>query len=89
MHVFLWNCFTGSAQLLNYTDYQELQTNSQYISGARSNNTSILAKLQELNTASEAFSNKSGELDKVMKELENCKKVAGKYEKIMFNSGFL
>ncbi|XP_028403632.1 structural maintenance of chromosomes protein 2-like [Dendronephthya gigantea] len=50
--------------------------------GARSNNTSILAKLQELNTASEAFSKKSGELDKVMKELENCKKVAEKFRQL-------
>ncbi len=47
-----------------------------YILGARSNNTSILAKLQELNTASEAFSKKSNELEQVLKELEDCKKVA-------------
>ena len=48
------------------------------ISGARSNNTSILAKLQELNTTSEAFSKKSEELDQVTKELEGSKQVAGK-----------
>jgi hypothetical protein len=48
------------------------------IVGARSNNTSILAKLQELNMASEAFSKKSDELENVMKELEDCRKVAEK-----------
>ena len=46
--------------------------------GSRSTNVSILAKLQDLNSASEAHATKSAELKGVVKDLEECKKVAGK-----------
>ena len=48
-------------------------------SGARSTHSSILVKLQELNEAQGTLEEKSKELQSVIKELDDCKKVAEKY----------
>jgi chromosome segregation ATPase len=46
--------------------------------GARSSSVSVLAKLEELKQAQDKLTEKSNELEKVVKELNNCKGVAEK-----------
>ena len=48
------------------------------IIGARSSSVSILAKLEELKDAQDKLTEKSAELEKVVKELNKCKSVAEK-----------
>nr|QIC49989.1 structural maintenance of chromosomes protein 2 [Actinia equina] len=50
--------------------------------GARSSSVSILAKLGELKEAQDKLKEKSNELEKVVKELNNCKSVAEKYQQL-------
>ena len=67
----------GKRQLYNNASYTALF--SFLISGARSSHSSILVKLQELNEAQATLEEKSAELQSVIKELADCKKVAEKY----------